>query len=60
MPRFRGIMSPMTMPFDEAGELVLDAIKPQIEYLLESGERLSEQRKQAIDDVLDQLQRVQR
>lgn len=39
---------------------MLDAIKPQIEYLLESGERLWEQRKQAIDDVLDQLQRVQR
>ena len=35
--RLRGIMPPMTMPFDESGELVLDAIKPQIDYLLECG-----------------------
>lgn len=34
-----GILPPMTMPFDEAGGLVTDALKPQVEFLVKAGVR---------------------
>jgi 4-hydroxy-tetrahydrodipicolinate synthase len=34
-----GILPPLSMPFDEAGNLVPGALKPQIDFMIESGVR---------------------
>lgn len=34
-----GILPPLSMPFDEAGDLVPGALKPQIDFMIESGVR---------------------
>ncbi|MDF1585599.1 dihydrodipicolinate synthase family protein [Marinimicrococcus flavescens] len=33
----RGVIPPMTTPFDANGNLVLDAVKPQVDFLIEAG-----------------------
>jgi len=33
----KGILPPMTTPFDEAGNLSLDRIKPQVDYMIQAG-----------------------
>lgn len=34
-----GILPPLSMPFDEAGNLVTGALKPQVDFMIESGVR---------------------
>ncbi|MBO6637881.1 MAG: dihydrodipicolinate synthase family protein [Roseitalea sp.] len=35
--KLAGIMPPLSMPFDEKGDLVPEALKPQVEFMIEAG-----------------------